>query len=248
MRTDREGQQAEQGELLMAGSTAAKAESVHTEARTSDVEVLARTDSDVGQQYELARTKVRKRRFAEALAALEELKMADPFHVKGHLLRAQTLQALGRMTESRSLFEEILSQYPDYSEAYREYGCFLLSEGAPEAAQAHLLKGLTLNPQDAFAHALLAEVYALTGRKEQAFLHLEIASRFRTEEIRYFEVYARVLSRLEELTEEVHFLKEAVFTHADNRIAKAHFKKAMRAQRREKKGLPVFMRFLRVRS
>ena len=53
---------------------------------------------------------------------------------------------------------------------------------------------------------------------------------------------------MEELTEEVHFLKEAVFTHTDNRIAKARFKKAMRAQRREKRGLPVFMRFLRVRS
>ena len=104
--------------------------------------------------------------------------MADPFHVQGHLLRAQILQALGRMEESRSLFEKILSQYPDHSEAYREYGCFLLSEGAPETAQAHLLKSLTLNPKDAFAHALLAEVYTLTGRKEQAFLHLEIASRF----------------------------------------------------------------------
>lgn len=245
--TDEE-RQYEKGELLMAaGGTVAKAESVHTEAWTSDGGEIA-VDSDVEQKYELARTKMRKKQFTEALAALEELEKANPFHVKGHLLRARTLQALGRISDSRSLFEKILSKHPDCSEVHREYGCFLLLEGAPKAAQAHLLKGLTLNPQDAFAHALLAEVYALTGRKGQAFLHLEIASRFRTDEIRYFEVYARVLFRLEELTEEVHFLKEAVFTHTHDRLAKAHFKKAMRAQRREKKGLPIFMRFLRVRS
>lgn len=230
----------------MAGGTAAKAEGVHRDVQTVDGKIPV--DPDVARRYELVCMKMRKKRFAEALADLEELIAADPYPVEGHLLRARTLQALGRTEESRSLFEQTLSQYQDHSEVYREYGCFLLTEGSPEVAQAYLLRGLTINPQDAFAHALLAEVYALTERKAQAFLHLEIATRYRTEEIRYFEVYARVLFRLEELTEEVHFLKEAVFTHADNRLAKAHFKRAMRAERRGKKGLPVFMRFWKVRS
>ncbi|PTX55167.1 tetratricopeptide repeat protein [Melghirimyces profundicolus] len=228
----------------MTGGTAAKVDEVHTDDRAL-TQIGGNGNAEVDRYWDLARLKVRRKRFSEALAALEELLEADPFHVEGLLLRARVLEEAGRMDEARKAYRKVISGYPEYSPGHREFGRFLLfTEGSPGASETHLMKGLTINPQDAFAHALLAEVYARTGRKQQALLHVEIASRFRTEDIRYFEVCAKVLARLGESTEQVRLLKRTVFSHADNRAAKVRFKRAMRAERREKKNPRAFKRYL----
>src|SRR5699024_8768350 len=164
-------------------------------------------NAEADRQCEMARIKVRKKRYSEALDALEGVLKADPFHAEGLLLRARALEDMGQLTDARLSLEKVLSQYPQYSPAHREYGRFLLREGSPRSAETELLRALTINPQDAYAHALLAEVCVCTGRKQQGLLHLEIASRLRTEEIRYDEVCARVLTRLGDTSEKVRFLK-----------------------------------------
>ncbi|SMO59518.1 tetratricopeptide repeat protein [Melghirimyces algeriensis] len=230
---------------MTAGGSVAKTETIHTD-NNQLLDEKGGERSEVQRYYEIARMKVRKKRFSEALDALDEVLKANPFHIEALLLRAISLEDIGHLEDSKNLFEKIILNFPDCSSAYREFGRFLLfSENSPATAETQLLRGLTKNPQDAFAHALLAEVYVRTGRHRQALLHLEIASRFRTEEIRYFEVCAKVLARLEKSMEKTKDLQQTLFSHAGNRAERAFFRRAIRAERKGKKERPAIKRYFR---
>ncbi|PTM59983.1 tetratricopeptide repeat protein [Desmospora activa] len=192
-------------------------------------------DPSVTRYYELARLKYEKKKFPEALGAIEKLLGQDPFHAGGLLLHALILEAAGRVDESRSRFEHVLANHPTLSQAYREFGRYLLwREQALQSAESHLLRGLTINPQDSFAHALLANVYVRTNRKQQAVLHLEIASRQPVDDIRYIETCADVLGRLGEGSEEVRYLLHTILSNSRNRVLKNRVRKALRSQEKSK--------------
>lgn len=192
-------------------------------------------DPSVARNYELARSKYEKKKFPEALNSIEKLLEHDPFHAGGLLLHALILEAMGQMDESRSRYEHVLANYPNLSQAYREYGRYLLwKEQSLQLAESHLLRGLTINPQDSFAHALLAEVYIRTNRKQQAILHLEIASRQPVDDIRYGETCAGVLGRLGEGSEESNRLLKAILSNSSNRVLKNRVRKALRTQEKSK--------------
>lgn len=213
-----------------------------TDMKTVTSEDIADDQSTVKELMETAYMKYEKCRFSEALDAVEKLLVLDPNHAQGLLLNALLLEQMERKEESQAVYEKVLDNHPEFSQAYREFGRFLLlRENTLGAAESYLLRGLTKNPQDPLAHALLAEVYVRTDRKQQAFLHLKIAVRYTTEDHRYFETCAKVLSSLEE-EEEVRLLSRILVSHMDDRGVRIRFKRALKAQKKERRG---FTRYLK---
>lgn len=213
-----------------------------TDMKTVTSEDIADDQSTVKELMETAYMKYEKCRFSEALDAVEKLLVLDPNHAQGLLLNALLLEQMERKEESQAVYEKVLDNHPEFSQAYREFGRFLLlREDTLGAAESYLLRGLTKNPQDPLAHALLAEVYVRTDRKQQAFLHLKIAVRYTTEDHRYFETCAKVLSNLEE-EEEVRLLSRMLVSHMDDRGVRIRFKRALKAQKKERRG---FTRYLK---
>ncbi|OYD09023.1 tetratricopeptide repeat protein [Paludifilum halophilum] len=210
---------------------------------TGESREYADANPDRSQVYERAHLKYAKRKYSEALAAVEELLGDEPFHAQGMLLNARILERLDRGDESRAVYEKVLDYHPDFSQAYREYGRFLLlSREAFGEAETHLLSGLEKNPRDAFAHALLAEVYAQTDRKQQALLHLKIAARFPSDNKDYYEVYAKVLMKLGELGEEARRLRRKLVSDSGDRQVRTQFRRALKAQRKGERGLKRYFR------
>ncbi|MDR6227417.1 tetratricopeptide repeat protein [Desmospora profundinema] len=227
----------------MAGlGTAAKADLFRPEEgdhRQSD------GDPNAVRYYEQARMKYGKKKYPEALEAIEKLLVYDPLHAGGLLLNAMVLEAMGRYEESRSQYENVLAKHPTLSQAHREFGRYLLrEEQSLQSAESYLLRGLIINPQDSFAHALLADVYIRTNRKQQAVLHLEIAFRQPVDDLRYCETCAHVLGRLGEGDEEVDYLRHAILSNSENRALKNRVRKALRAQEKAKKELPAIKRVI----
>lgn len=127
---------------------------------------------------EWAHVEYRKGLYEEAKGAVDQALEARPDFPEGELLLAKILEKMDRDEEADEAFRKLMERCPDYSCAYREYARFLLEKkGQADRAECLLLRGLALNPQDGFGHALLAEIYAQTGRVKQAVLHLRIASR-----------------------------------------------------------------------
>lgn len=213
-----------------------------TDMETVTSEDISDDQGTVKKLMETAYMKYEKCRFSEALDAVEKLLVLDPNHAQGLLLNALLLEQMERKEESQAIYEKVLDNHPEFSQAYREFGRFLLlREDTLGAAESYLLRGLTKNPQDPLAHALLAEVYVRTDRKQQAFLHLKIAVRYTTEDHRYFETCAKVLSNLEE-EEEVRLLSRMLVSHMDDRGVRIRFKRALKAQKKERRG---FTRYLK---
>ncbi|MFC4077044.1 tetratricopeptide repeat protein [Salinithrix halophila] len=205
----------------------------------------AEMDANLTQCYELVRNKLEKKKFAEALNAVEELLEHDPFHGEGLMLNAEILKRMGKVAEARAAYMRALEEHPDSSLAYRELGHFLLFQEEKLAmAETHLLNGLAINPQDAFAHVLLAEIYTRTNRARQALLHLEIAVRYPMEDIRFYELFAKLVTRICEDGIETDHLQTALVNNAGSR-ARNQFKRAMRAQKRENRAKPAFAEVIR---
>ncbi|GGE20058.1 hypothetical protein GCM10011571_22510 [Marinithermofilum abyssi] len=216
----------------MAGSGTMEKESLHSSVESGQGERLHAGTEDRLEKVWRKRT---KGHYEEALSAVEEFLESCPKHADGMLMKAQILEEMGRLDESRSTYENVLKIHPDYSRGYREYGRFMLmNEHSLAQAENQLLNGLAINPQDPFAHALLAEVYIQTNRKQQALLHLEIAARFTTEDIRYYEVCARALVKLESKHEKVKHLQRLLVSDFPNRSARSKFHRVLRAHRKDR--------------
>src|SRR5690606_24983641 len=131
-----------------------------------------------GHYLEWAHLEYRKGQYEEAKRAVEKALQDRPDFPEGELLLAKILEKMDREEEAEQAFLKVMERCPDYSCAYREYARFLLeTKGQAHRGEGFLLRGLALNPQDGLGHALLAEIYARTGRVRQAVLHLRIASR-----------------------------------------------------------------------
>lgn len=190
-------------------------------------------DPDAEDMLEKARRKSAKGRFEEALSAVEKFLEWEPVHAEGLLLHAQILEALKRVEESRAAFEKLVKTHPDSSIACREYGRFLMTfDPSPGLAESQLLRCLTMNPRDAFAHTVLADVYVRTNRKQQALLHLEIAARYSSDDPRYYTRFAEVLAKLGDFSEAAKRLRRILLSDSPSKAARTQIKKAFRAKRK----------------
>ncbi|SDX50936.1 hypothetical protein SAMN05444487_12112 [Marininema mesophilum] len=195
--------------------------------------------------YELAKRHYDEKRFAEAQLVIEELFTMEPCHSEGLVLNVRIQSVLGNPEGIQTAYFKVLESHPDRSVAYQEFGHFLLlMEEVPTQAENQLLNSLANQPQDGFAHVLLADVYSRTGRVRQAFLHLEIAVRYPLEDDCYHNLVVRLLNRIHEAGTDTSAVRLTFVSNIGNR-GRTRFKRAVRAQQKGYRDKLAISRMLR---
>ncbi len=83
----------------------------------------------------------------------------------------------GYYDEAIVWFEQVISKYPDYADAYYNLGTIYLSKGLLRQAEKYLRRATELRPADASAWNNLGMIAAQEGRKEQATRYFQEAIR-----------------------------------------------------------------------
>ncbi|SFI96819.1 tetratricopeptide repeat protein [Thermoflavimicrobium dichotomicum] len=192
-------------------------------------------EPQVNYFLELARLEASKSHWERAQKAIESALELDPYSGEAQLFLAQLLELQGKHEEARSVYLNLLDQHAYMSVAYREFGRFLMEQGSISLAQSLLLRGLELNPKDAMAHILLAEIYVRKDRRAQALLHLNIAKRYADGQPAFYQRSAQLLMALEEYDEAARHFKLAMQGNRKNKSLRVLFKQAMKAKENNKK-------------
>ncbi|HKY61168.1 MAG TPA: tetratricopeptide repeat protein [Gemmatimonadota bacterium] len=117
----------------------------------------------------------------------------DPTARESFLIARRLLDTSDRavLEQARREFEEALAREPDYAPALTGIGEALLRSGKAAEARAPLERALELNPRDAQAHHLLAQVFLFNDwRWEEAKRHLDESLRLRPEYPAAYQVQA----------------------------------------------------------
>ena len=190
------------------------------------------SDPNPGHYFELAQLEYRKGLYEESKQAVEEAFLGRPEFPEGELLLAKILEKMNRVEEAEQAFLNLMKRYPAYSCAYREYARFLLEKkGKDHRGECLLLRGLELNPQDGLAHALLAEIYARTGREKQAVLHLRIASR-REGDTCLHQRCGKVFFHMGKYSEAAEQFRLALMADPRNKAVRSQLKLVLKLQRK----------------
>lgn len=177
---------------------------------------------EVDLYIKLAYYEARQHNWDSANEAIDSALELEPDHADALLMRAQILESGGKHQEALKAYEDVIQQHKDFSKAYREYGRFFMKEeDTLSTAQTYLLRALELNPKDALAHLLLAEVFMQKERTSQALLHLDIAKRFQEEEPLFHGRSIQLFLKLEEYEEAARQLKLALKHDPKNKHIRA---------------------------
>ncbi|SFS44731.1 tetratricopeptide repeat protein [Marininema halotolerans] len=208
------------------------------------MEAESMMNSRVSECYELANDFVANNQYIEAAAAVEELLMIEPSHREGLVLNVRIQELLGKHEGIQAAYFKMFENYPDRQVAYREFGQFLrLADRIPNQVENQLLNCLAIQPQDGFAHVLLADVYSRTKRVRQALLHLEIAVRYPLEDEGFHDLVVRLLQRFHEEGTDTSMVRLTLVSNVGNR-GRSHFKRAMRAQQKGDRTRPALSRMI----
>lgn len=181
---------------------------------------------DVDSYITLAYLEAKQQNWENAQKAIHAALELEPNHKDALLFLAQIMESKGEDQKAEQTYRSVVELYADFSKAYREFGRFFMrQESSLELAQTYLLRALELQPKDALAHLLLAEVFVQKKRLSQALLHLEIAKRFQEEEPLFHGRSAQLFLQLNQFDEAMKQLKLALKHEPKN--------KAIRAQIRE---------------
>ena len=85
--------------------------------------------------------------------------------------------AMGKFSESRQVFEGIISLAPKHEVPRVALANVLFAQKKYLPAIRTLKEALELNPKSAFAHAHLGEAFLFNGKKEEALVELTEASK-----------------------------------------------------------------------
>ncbi|RAL25629.1 hypothetical protein DL897_06000 [Thermoflavimicrobium daqui] len=192
-------------------------------------------DPQVNYFIELAKLEASKGHWERSQQVIESALQINPYSGEIQLFLAQVLEMQGKDEEARTVYLNLLDEHSYMSEAYREFGRFLIVQGSISLAQSILLRGLELNPKDALAHTLLAEIYLQKDRRAQAVLHLEIAKRFHQGQLSFHQRSAQLYMALEEYEEAVKHFKLAMQADRKNKSLRVLFRQAMKAKENQKK-------------
>ncbi len=119
------------------------------------------------QLLALARRQMRIGNHAGAIEQLRQALAADPTDANAHALLAICLHATKRLHAAEYEAQQALSAAPELPAAHLAAGAIQLTRRRFAAAERHLAEALALDPTDATAYRLLAEVYDSWGRKQQ---------------------------------------------------------------------------------
>jgi len=112
--------------------------------------------------------------YEAALRALEAATNLQPDYLPARLKRADILFDLGRLEESRKLYEDLVKQDAGMAAAWYGAGRVLAALGDAQAAIDSLSKACELFPQYGSAHYALAQALRKTGKEPQAQEQLKL--------------------------------------------------------------------------
>jgi Tfp pilus assembly protein PilF len=201
----------------------------------SRIERMIAKEPRIDLYLELAYLEARKQYWDRAQVAVESALQIEDSHRDAQLFLAQILEARQEITQAKQTYQAILDQYPDYSQALREYGRFLMhNTDEKKWAQAILLKALEMNPKDPMAHILLAEIFVHNNREAQALLHLEIAERYQDCEPLSHEHMARLWMKMQQYDKAIRQWKAALKYFPRNKLYRLQFRQAVKAQQQNR--------------
>ncbi|MGB7905244.1 MAG: tetratricopeptide repeat protein, partial [Steroidobacteraceae bacterium] len=111
---------------------------------------------------------IEQRRFADALASCDRLLEQAPGHRDLLYMRAVALRHLQRVPEALATLEILEDTHPTYPRLFQERGhCHVFLKQAPEAIRA-FSRAVELNPALPASWRLLASLYQMVGRTQEA--------------------------------------------------------------------------------
>ncbi len=148
-------------------------------------QILADEPGNADAQHLLGVTYSQRAQYAEAVTAIEAALRLKPDEALYQHNLATSLRALGRFEESNHLYEQAITNKPEYAEAYFNYSAARrFSESAEDrrwlAAVEDLLKQPSLSQEDqCFAHFAAGKILNDMRRWDDAFVHIEAGNRLR---------------------------------------------------------------------
>jgi tetratricopeptide (TPR) repeat protein len=120
-------------------------------------------------RFDLAEGLVRQSQYSEALATIEEARVADNQTEPPHFvaIRIEALRGLGRNQQAAAIAEQALKVWPEGA-FFRLRGQLYLDEGHAKEAVRYLEQAAKLSPNHYQSHFLLAQAYSAADRKEDA--------------------------------------------------------------------------------
>jgi tetratricopeptide (TPR) repeat protein len=134
--------------------------------------------------------------YEAALRALEAATSLRPDYLPARLKRADILFDLGRLDESRKLYEELVKQDAGLAAGWYGAGRVLAALGETGNAIESLSKACELFPQYGSAHYALAQAFRKMGKEAQAQQHLKMYEANKTALPPAGDPYMAELSRL----------------------------------------------------
>lgn len=207
------------------------------------LERLIKEDPRMEYYLALAHLEARNQYWDRAQEAVETALEREPVHQEAQLLLAQILEAKNELQQSEVIYQAVLNCHPQFSRGHREYARYLMTHtDSITTAQNLLLRSLDLDPRDALAHTLLAEVYLLKGRNGQALLHLELAAHYHEgQQPFYHQRTAKVFMKMEQYDEAARQLKLALRVDPKNKLIRSQytqFRQVMKATNTSKFSFP----------
>jgi chemotaxis protein methyltransferase CheR len=121
-----------------------------------------------GRAYARARAQFDADQQQQALAELERLLEATPFHCGARLLRGYILGSQGAFLDAAAECTKVLDVEPYLAEAYLLRATLLRQAGDVDSAIGEAKKALYLDPNLALGQYLLARLYQQQGQHESA--------------------------------------------------------------------------------
>lgn len=108
------------------------------------------------------------RNYESALTALEKAINLDSTDASNLPLKAYILADMERVSDSKMVWDELVSLYPESARVYFERGCFLRNINDVEGALDDFMTAVTLAPEVPAYLAMRADAYSALGMSEKA--------------------------------------------------------------------------------
>ena len=138
----------------------------------------------------------------EALKEFQRELELDATNANAAYEAGEICRKLTQFDKAREYFEMALKHYPDFEDAQIGLGRVLIALGKPELALPHLLRAISLNPDNEVSYYQLALVYRASGNAAEQQKALAEFQRLRAQRARLEESLARDVSSPREVTKQ----------------------------------------------
>ena len=133
------------------------------DAGVAALEAIAKDDKGTQADLQLINTRLQRKDYAAALAAIDRLAAKLPTEAYPDLLRGQIAARQGKAAQARKHWEAALQRAPNYLAALVALAELDIAEGKPESATVALRAAVKRQPKNAGLRAALADFVSRTG-------------------------------------------------------------------------------------